>query len=172
MLISVAKPVRLRLTLIPARSLITPRRQGISLRRKSLRRLRSVLNGKGLLGTAVFVILAAPEIVEAGQQDGVQGVINASTNVGVQAAVGTVTSYAVGAGVTTVAAAAGTTVTVSGVAVTGAAATTAVGGAVVITAVGGYAVGNAIGQIQVGGQSIHDHIADGIIGGLKFVGLW
>jgi hypothetical protein len=121
------------------------------------------MRGKGLLGITITVLLATPEVVQAGQQGGVSGATNAAGGVLVDTAVGVGTSTAVGLGVTGTATAVGATVTVGGSAVTGVVASTGVGGAVIVAAGGGYAIGNGIGSIQVGSQTIHDHIADGII---------
>ena len=64
------------------------------------------------------------------------------------------------------------TVTTGGAVITGVAGATFVGGAVITTGAIGYGVGNIIGGVEVGGQTIHDHLADGIIAGLDKLGLW
>jgi RHS repeat-associated protein len=140
--------------------------------RKVLTTLRQQMRGKGLLCAAFVMLLAAPEVVQAGQERGSAGAAQAAGGVVFDTAIGTGESAAVGMGIISAATAAGTTVTVSGTAVTSVAGATGVGGLVIVTAAGGYAVGNAIGEIHVGGQTVHDHIADGMIWGLNLVGLW
>jgi len=135
--------------------------------RKVLEELQTQMRRKGLLGIAIFVILATPDVVHAGQEAGVGGASQAVGDVLVDAVVGTGVSAGVGITVTSV-----TTVTMGGSAVTGFAGATGVGGAIVGTAALGYEVGNAIGQITIGDQTIHDHIADAIIWGLDKLGLW
>lgn len=121
---------------------------------------------------AIGACLSLPEVVQAGQEGGFQGAATATGGIVIEAGVGIGTSAVVGYGTIGVAGAFGTTVTVGGTAVTGVIGATGVGGAVILAGTGGYALGNAIGQLEVGGQSVHDHIADGIIWGLDLVGLW
>ena len=128
---------------------------------KQLRGWWKVMKGGGKrFGIVVAVALAVPEIASAAQEKGGGGVAG-------DIIIGTGTNAVVGAGVVSVG-----TVTVGGTAVTGVVATTGVGEAVITTAVVGYGIGNAIGGVEVGGQTIHDHIADGNISSLNFFGLW
>ena len=117
----------------------------------------------GLAGIVLTIVLAAPEVAQAGQEGGLTGAASAAGNVAVGTAVAAGESVVVGGAIMGGASLAGTSVTTgAGVAYVGIGGAATVGWAATLTGGVGFGVGYGIGRIPWGSHTIHEHMGEGM----------
>ena len=150
---------------------------GTFIGRKSLEKLiEKILSnknlGKGVFGACLFLGLSSFEVAQAYEENGLQGGFNAGGQVVNTIFIETVKSGVAGSVLASFTTYSGWTFTAWGLPVSGAVAYTGIGGLVLTTAGTGYFIGNWVGEVQINNQTIHDHIANGMISVLDYIGLW
>jgi len=132
--------------------------------KKTLATLRERLHGAGLLSLALVVVLEAPGMVHAAEENGVCGVLSHTSDLAVQTAVATSETVLVGGAVMGGASLAGTSVTTTaaGASLVGLSGAATVGTVVVAGAAAGGAIGYGIGSIPIGSHTVHEHLGEGM----------
>jgi hypothetical protein len=132
-------------------------------RQKLQNQLKNARAKCGLASIVLTIVLAAPDVVQAGEKGGLPGAVSAAGDVALDTAVATGEGIAVGGAIMGGASLSGTSVTTgAGVAYAGVGGAATVGGAAILAGGAGFGIGYGIGSIPIGDSTIHEHLGNGI----------